>query len=158
MNSWKKFEKNFKDSVPKEFFCYRLRDSASTYYWWNDSLSFSTSNICDFIVFTWNVLWLLELKTTKGKSLPFGNIKSGQLKWLNDANYHNNVQWALLINYSILNLTYLIKIDDFIKFKDTTDRKSVSIGRCQENWIEVIWILKRVNYKYDLSILNIKPC
>ena len=47
MNTGKQFEADFKASVPSDAWCYRLKDSAATYYGGNENLSFSIDNICD---------------------------------------------------------------------------------------------------------------
>ena len=39
MNTGKQFEADFKASVPSDAWCYRLKDSAATYYGGNDNLS-----------------------------------------------------------------------------------------------------------------------
>ena len=63
MNTGKQFEADFKASVPKDAWCYRLKDSAATYYGGNENLSFSIDNICDFLVYRYPMNHLFELKT-----------------------------------------------------------------------------------------------
>ena len=69
-NLGKTFENNFKDNWKKCFpqsFIYRLSDQMSGY-------RYTSSNICDFICFNNKILFLIELKSHKGASLPFVNI------------------------------------------------------------------------------------
>ena len=51
MNTGKQFEADWKKSMPPDAWCYRLKDSAATYYGGNENLSFSVDNICDFDVY-----------------------------------------------------------------------------------------------------------
>lgn len=45
LNTGKQFEADWKNSMPKDAWCYRLKDSAAAYYGGNESLSFSIDNI-----------------------------------------------------------------------------------------------------------------
>lgn len=51
LNTGKQFEADWKKSMPPDAWCYRLKDSAATYYGGNENLSFSVDNICDFDVY-----------------------------------------------------------------------------------------------------------
>lgn len=65
----KSFEEKFKEDWKKSFpdsFILRLPDQMSGYN--------SSSNLCDFICFNKNILYLIECKTHKNASLPFTNI------------------------------------------------------------------------------------
>lgn len=68
-NIGKNFEERFKLDWEKCFpdsFILRLPDQMSGYK--------SSSNLCDFICFNKNILYLIECKAHKGASLPFTNI------------------------------------------------------------------------------------
>ena len=85
MNTGKQFEVDFKASVPKDAWCYRLKDSAATYYGGNESLSFSIDNICDFLVYRYPMNHLFELKTIETPSIPlekvFGKYDKAKCKY-----------------------------------------------------------------------------
>ena len=51
LNTGKQFEADWKKSMPPDAWCYRLKDSAASYYGGNENLSFSIDNICDFDVY-----------------------------------------------------------------------------------------------------------
>ena len=51
LNTGKQFETDWKSSMPKDAWCYRLKDSAATYYGGNENLWFSFDNFCDFDVY-----------------------------------------------------------------------------------------------------------
>lgn len=74
----KQFEKDFKDSIPDRCDVTRLIDAGG---WSRGSdLRFTPKNPCDMIIFSHTsaniMMYKLELKSTLGKSLPFGNIKA----------------------------------------------------------------------------------
>ena len=74
MNTGKKFEEDIKNSIDSTAFLYRLRDSGGSWQGGNKS-RFTPSNICDFILFKSPRMYLLELKSHKGKSIPYTAIK-----------------------------------------------------------------------------------
>ena len=55
LNTGKQFEAAWKKSMPPDAWCYRLKDSAASYYGGNESLSFSIDNICDFDVYRYPI-------------------------------------------------------------------------------------------------------
>ena len=68
MNAGKQFEKDFKASVLDDQFYLRLNDAGG----WSKSvdLRFTPSQLCDCLLFTRGTLYLLELKSHTGKSIP----------------------------------------------------------------------------------------
>ena len=73
-NTGKKFEEDIKKSIDDTAFLYRLKDSGGSWQGGNKG-RFTPSNICDFILFKGSKLYLLELKSHKGKSIPYTAIK-----------------------------------------------------------------------------------
>ncbi len=151
-NSGKIFEQSFEKSLCKDIFRYKLRDSGG---WSRDSNTrFSTSNICDYVLYNMNTkqMFLLELKSTKGKSLPFGNIKEKQIKGLLDASDYSIV-CGFVINLS--GECYYLDIKDFNEFYNNTNRKSIPLSLLKEKGIFIPSKLLQKNYRYDLSgLLN----
>ena len=74
LNTGKQFEADWKSSMPKDAWCYRLKDSAAAYYGGNESLSFSIDNICDFDVYRYPMHHYFELKTIDTPSIPLEKI------------------------------------------------------------------------------------
>ena len=74
----KLFEKHFKEQMDKQenVFCLRLPDPMGGFK--------GLANICDFIVYKYPFLYLFELKTTSGSSLPFANISEKQFYGLKE--------------------------------------------------------------------------
>lgn len=153
-NSGKKFEAEFIKSIPKEMFCYRFRDSANA---WNKTdnqkIRFTTNNICDFLVFNTlkNELVLLELKSTKQKSLSFTNIKKNQIEGLLKAQTYSGVQAYFIINFRKIAETYAVPVNALNNFIKTTTKKSINSSEVKEIGILIPQQLLKVNYKYNLS-------
>jgi hypothetical protein len=74
LNTGKQFEADWKKSMPPDAWCYRLKDSAATYYGGNENLSFSVDNICDFDVYRYPMHHYFELKTIETPSIPLTKI------------------------------------------------------------------------------------
>ena len=73
MNAGKQFEKDYKASVLDDQFFLRLKDAGG----WSKSvdLRFTHSQLCDCLLFTGETLYLLELKSHAGKSIPATCLK-----------------------------------------------------------------------------------
>ena len=69
LNTGKQFEADWKKSMPPDAWCYRLKDSAASYYGGNENLSFSIDNICDFDVYRYPMHHYFELKTIETPSI-----------------------------------------------------------------------------------------
>lgn len=149
MNLGKRFERNWKNSIPKDIFFYRLRDGSSS-WGGNKNVRFQVENICDSIMFDGDYLYTLELKSTKGKSLPFNNIKKHQINDLLWCSSYPNVIAGFVIEFSELSECYFIEINRFKAFYDTTNRKSLPLKFCQENGIKIGVKKKKVNSRFDI--------
>jgi recombination protein U len=126
MKSGKRFEKNFQESIPEKIFHYRLRDNTSS-WGGNDQVRFQVPNICDYILFHNGTLCLLELKSHKGKSLPFNCIRENQEKELIKAT-EKGVIGGILVEFSDVNRVFWLDIQSFVEYKKIIDRKSVPIS------------------------------
>lgn len=150
MNTGKRFENNFKKSVPENIFYYRLKDGSSS-WGGNDLVRFQTTNMCDSIMFDGNTFYCLELKSVKGKSLPFKNIKLHQINDLIKCTRYKNVIAGFIIDFSELDECYFIEISDFKMFYDNTIRKSVPIAFARDRGIKIDVTVLKVNKKYNVD-------
>lgn len=150
MNVGKKFERNFKKSVPNDIFFYRFKDGSSA-WGGNDKVRFQSSNIADCELFDGTRLYLLELKSTKGKSLPFTNIRENQLKELSLATYYQNIVSGLVIEFSDLDRCFFMNISDITDFIRIGSRKSIPIDYCADKGIEIEIKKKRVNNSFNIK-------
>ena len=149
----KKFEEDFCKSTPKDWFIYRLKDSAGS--WANTSLSrFTPKNSCDFFLFTGCVLYGVECKSFLGKSMPYSNIKKNQLDDLLEMSVDKpvNAQGIFILNFRDLNETYYLNAFVVNSLKVHSGRKSISIQECRSNGVLIPQKLKRVRYSYDLAV------
>lgn len=153
-NEGKKFEEDFKTSCEKveNLFCYRFKDGSSA-WGGNDKTRFQATNICDMEVFYQTKLVLLELKSTLGASLPYGNIKDHQITDMSKAldTKAENIFVGFLINFRDYAETFYMSIEQFNTYKNNTERKSIPIEFCRKNCIQVKQEQKRVRYSYDIK-------
>lgn len=150
MNSGKRFEQNWKKSIPKDIFYYRFRDGSSS-WGGNDKVRFQQTNICDCLMFDGDYLYLLELKSTKGKSLPFDNIKKHQIDDLLWVSKYANTICGLVIEFSELEECYFIEISHFKTFYDSTDRKSIPIDYLRGKGMKIGVEKKKINSKFNVG-------
>ena len=156
-NLGKKFEENWKKSVPKEIFYYRFRDSASTYYGGNDQLRFSASNIADCLIYDcFTGLHLIELKHHKGKSIPLNCIignktKEKQMKDLLEANEFAGVYSSLIVFFSDVERCFELPINEFFNFINDEERKSIPISYFEQYGIEIEVDKLKTNYRFNIN-------
>ena len=151
MNEGKSFESDFIKSVPAEWFKYRLNDSGGAWQG-GDNARFTPSNICDFIVYNGN-LWLLELKSHKGKSLPLSCIRPKQLEGLVNAST-KSVKAGFVINFRDTEETYYVAAEAIDYFVKMETRKSIPL-----DWVKQFGVLipqkkKKVRFTYTLDFME----
>lgn len=158
-NQGKVFENNFRLSIPKtpNVFYYRLKDTASSYYGGNEFLRFSQSNIADaFLLHTNNQfnithLLILELKSHKGKSLPFSAIRENQLKEMFIASEYRKVLPFLIVFFSDIERCFALPIQKVVALKQEGTRKSIPLEYFEEQGTEIEVIKLRTNYRYNIE-------
>lgn len=148
-NQGKKFEEDFKNSVPADVYIYKLKDAGG----WSNATNtrFTINNICDYIMYSMPTLYLLELKSFKGKSLPYSNIKNNQIKGLIDAAQTKGIKAGIVANFRELEKTYYIDIKELQEFYKESDRKSYPLELFEDRGqlIEQQKIVTR--YKYNIE-------
>lgn len=158
-NLGKVFEDNFRKSIPKtpNIFYYRLKDTASSYYGGNEFLRFSQSNIADaFLLYTskdygLTHLLILELKSHKGKSLPYTAIRENQLNEMLHASEYNNVVPLLIVFFSDIERCFALHIVKVMKFIQESERKSIPLEYFEEQGTEIEVQKLRTNYRYNVE-------
>lgn len=156
-NSGKQFEEQIYYSFAEDLFVYRIADSSSSWNSSNDQRKsrFTMKNPCDFLVYSSisKKLLLLELKSCKGKSCPFSNIKIHQIKKLYEYSKKNGVDAYFIFNFRDVNQTFAITANKVHDFYEKAERKSFSLEWCRDNGILIESKLKRIKYSYDMSVL-----
>lgn len=141
----KKFEQDFKGSVPPDTYLYRLKD---------DTAGFSgVSNPCDYILYQEPYLWLIELKSHKGKSIPLARIRPNQLQGMHKAVQHKGIYGGFILNYRELEETYYISVSLVLEFINKGERQSIPVEWCREMGIRISQTKKRTRYSYDVASL-----
>lgn len=165
MNTGKQFEADFKASVPFDAWCYRLKDSAATYYGGNENLSFSIDNICDFLVYRYPMNHLFELKTIETPSIPlekvFGKYDKAKCKYrkekhitdMAEAMGYSGQTAHVIVNYRSVNRTFAIPASKVLAFRYNESRKSIPWQWAEQEGIEVKAKRLRVHWRYDVDAL-----
>lgn len=153
-NPGKLFEQDFIDSFSFDIFTFRLRDSTSAWGEGASKLRFTSNNPCDFLVFSHynNTLLMLELKSFKGKSIPFTNIKSHQIQALTEKSKLEGVRGLFILNFRDLNETYAIDAE-YIDKLYIEGKKSVPLAYVREHGELIEQKLKKVRYTYNIDKL-----
>lgn len=140
MNEGKKFEQDFTKSLT--CFHYRLRDAAG----WSDAENtrFTPSNICDMIIFSGGVLYLVELKSVIGKSLP----KPKQLDGLCKIEFLD-VRPCIVVNFRSLEQTYFVRADLFKSRLAELGKVSLNVNDIKEIGKLIPQKKLRTRYKYE---------
>ena len=169
-NVGKKFEQNFKESVPEDVMFFRIPDQPQSF---QQTAKFSLKPPFDSFMFYKGTLLCLELKTTKSKSFSVeldkndkGMIHYHQLENLREYSKYDGVVAGLILNFRInedtekyTEFTYFISIENFDKMMKNIDKKSFNmIDLLNYSPIKIESIKKRVNFKYDIGsfLLHIK--
>lgn len=110
-------------------------------------------NPCDFILYKIPNIYLLELKSHKGKSIPFGALQLYQIESLHRYSQVDGVVAGFVFNYRDMNETYFVDAVTVYQFYHVGERKSFSVEWTKENGILIPQELKRTRYRYDFSNL-----
>lgn len=162
MNIGKVFEEQFKKSVPDYALLYRLPDAAQS-FGRNNNLRFSRKNPFDYIL--WDskkrILYALELKTVKGKSITFdrdgknaGKIHSHQIDGLNSWNKYNGIVCGFVIEFREIEKTIFLGIEQMNRVIETIPKKSFSFDDLDKYHIQYAIIEQRkarTRYTYDID-------
>ena len=147
-NEGKKFEEDFFNSLSNDFFKYRLRDAGG----WSDATNtrFTPSNLCDLIYFNGATLYLMELKSVKGKSMPFSNIGNIKklYKMVEEASKKDTIP-CYIINFREVERTFYIQANVLKEFYETCGKKSINVEDCLEIADLIPQSKKISRYKYE---------
>lgn len=131
-NTGKILEAQWAKSVPDYVLLCRLPDAAQS-FGGSSKLRFSRKNPFDYIM--WDsknkLLYALELKTVKGKSITFerskddtGEIHLHQIEGLSEWNKYENTKCGLIIEFRQLEKTIFIDIEEFKRLVEVIPKKS----------------------------------
>lgn len=161
-NQGKIFEQDFQKSVPDYALLYRIPDPAQA-FGGSANTRFSRHNPFDFLL--WDskrrVLYALEAKTVKGKSISFerdksehGEIHYYQVAGLNAWNQYDGVTCGFVIEFRELERTVFLEIDDYNRLVSGLEKKSFNFGDLEDSGLPFViipQIKKRTRYVYDVE-------
>lgn len=149
-NNGKRFEENVRESISGDIFFYRFRDGTSS---WGGGTNtrFQQTNMCDCELFDGNRLYLLELKSVIGKSLPFVNIKDHQLKELVEASRYKNIVAGFLIEFSTINRCFYLSARDMENYIGNSGRQSVPLSYLEDKGLEIEVRKLKVNSRFNID-------
>jgi len=144
----KKFEQDFMNSVPTGFYYYRLRDAAG----WRvgTDTRFTVSNDYDLFMFALGFLFALELKTVKGKSIPFSALNPKQEAGLMKAAAHEGVQSGVLVFIRASDEIFWVPIWEWVSAKARLSRKSLGLSELRDIGIAVSFWRPRTRIKVNV--------
>lgn len=154
-NNGKCFENWWRSSIPDDVFFYRFRDSSGA-WGGNNQLRFTPSNIADNLLFYEGCLFLNELKSHKGKSIPLDAImgnktKEKQIDDLYEASQFYNVFCNIIVFFSDIERCFALDIEDFLCFVYEGKRKSIPLEYFEEHTREIKVNKLRSNYRFDIK-------
>jgi recombination protein U len=152
-NLGKVFEDCIKASFPPTCWVYRLRDNAASFSG-GENTRFTSSNICDYIAFDdiTKTLYLLELKSTQGTSIPLSMIRDSQIKGLLEASKFSVIPGFFFNFRNAHNDTFFLDINTFDNMIHSLDKKSFNIKDLESyNAIRIDSHKKRTRYDYDIN-------
>jgi hypothetical protein len=174
INEGKKFENSIKNSIPNDCYFLRLHDPAQSFNQ-TDNLRFSLQNPYDCQIYSYPLLFCLELKSTEGTSMTYYRedfvdktkkqtfmVKKNQVQGLLKANESDGIVSGFLLNWRLKNdsqHTYFWHINDFLYCTNKLDKKSFNESDVISNKGVLIEQCKlKTNYRYNLEkfISNIK--
>lgn len=162
MNTGKKFEQNFRASVPDDFYYLRLNDPAQAFT--GGKAIFAPHNPYDCIVFNGS-LHCLELKSKNGAITFWAekferdgashtfDIHKWQIFGLAKAATFPNAYAGFLMNFRNVERTFYVPINVFNQFVVGTTKKSINWQDAENIGIEVGVRKLKVNERYDVRTL-----
>lgn len=166
-NVGKRFEENWKASIPSDIFYYRLKDQAQSFGGCSN-LRFSSKNPCDCFLFSSPYMYALELKSVGTSYISFESeedakqkkhkvIHYHQIKGLREFVGYKNMIAGFLFNFrkkDNTETTYFQHINDFDRMIAYIDKKSFNEKDLAKfNPIIVNSRKLKVNYRYHVSEL-----
>ena len=158
MNTGKRFEEDFKKSIPIDTYYLRLHDSSVGFDVENSTQRFALKSPFDCILYHDSRMYCLELKSVQNGAISHAGsspkIKEHQIKELIKASQFGCYA-GFILNFRNTENTYYLPIAQFEFLRMESTKKSFN-----ENDIKGLAILLpsrklKVNYRYDLSSLLI---
>ena len=157
MNAGKRMEQNWRKSclrVPKLY--YKLmNDGTATFYGGQNqnNVRFQKENPYDCFMYLEPCLYLIELKSHKGSSLPINAIRGVQLDHLSSVMGVPGIVAGFVVHFVDKEECWFAEGWRVKQYVVTTDRKSIPLAWFQENGTNVGLVKKITNTEYDVQAL-----
>lgn len=157
-NVGKIFEKNWKDSCPKNILIYKPPDAAQSFEI-SSKLRFSQRSPCDYMMYDGEFFYTLELKSFNG-SCSFerskedkGLIHYYQIESLKNFSKYKNVISGLLLDFRKTENTYFLNINEWDTLINSISKKSFNENDLLQfcNPLKIKKEKLKVNWRYDVS-------
>ncbi|MGL5962669.1 MAG: Holliday junction resolvase RecU [Cetobacterium sp.] len=145
-NVGKLFEEDFIKSVPSYMFRYRFRDLP--YHLTKGAKYEVNNNPADFLI-VYDKLFILELKSCAGTSLPCSNVRGNQIEGLKKYSELYNTVSGFVINYRRYDETYFLEVCDYLRI--TSTKASIGIQDARVFGVLITQQLKRTRFSYDIE-------
>lgn len=163
----KNFERQFKLSCDQQdLLIVRLNDSDLSFNPLTKNFTrFTAKNPCDYILFSYPNIFFMELKSTEYNSISIQEnieeekmIKLHQINSLTNLSLHEGVFAGFVLNFrekeNLEEDTYFLSIQNFLKFKEATQKKSINkLDVVQYGGVKINQTLKRTQYIYHVDEL-----
>lgn len=145
MSTGKVFEEDFETSAKKfnEVDIERLKDPVGG--------QAGVRNICDFIAYYYPNIFYLELKSRQGNTLNFKELPNTQYVGLQKKSGKRGVVPGFLVNFSDHSEVYFIHINDLVRLRQDTTKKSLHINDARELGVKLPGRVKRTRFAYDVG-------
>lgn len=147
-NYGKQFEMQFRKDASQigNIFVYRVPDQLSGY-------SYNSANPCDYIVYKYPKLFLVELKSIKGNTFNFAGLR--QAAKLSDIKPTEGLNKIVIIWFRDHQKILCFDFETIQKMKDD-GLKSININKLKDqgyNYIEIPTVKKRIFLTADYSVI-----
>lgn len=150
VNHGKKFEADWKKSVPPDVYYYRLRDGTASWGNEGDNVRFQQTNDYDCLMFKSPFFFAIELKSYDGSSFQLSSIRENQISGLTNASKYENSIAGIVFDNRRDDVCHFVLIRDINQFIKTSKRKSIPNAWIAENGIQIAKWKKKVHYNYDI--------
>ena len=162
INYGKRFESDFQKSASMVMNIDRLKDPPQSFNSGcqgcpKQKTRFSPRNLCDFIGFKCPDQYYFELKSHKGKSVPFSAIvakeKDTRLKEMvqKEVDHYGVFSYVIFNWRDCGNDTFVVPAVLVYNFIQAAERKSIPYDWTEQNGTRLEHKLKRVRYSYDVE-------
>ena len=115
------------------------------------NVRFQQKNISDAMIFYKGFLFIIELKSHRGKSLPFSCIRDNQFKEMYEASFKKNVFPIVIIFFSDLEECFALKMTDIIELRSKNISKSISLLFVREKGVRIDCRKLQTHYRFEIQ-------